>query len=167
MVEAYDCHMQAGTTSAHADYASEHRSSREGWRSLLARFENPAYALLRGVAGTMFVCHGLQKVLGWLGATPLAVGSQLWVGGVIELLAGSLIALGLFAQPAAFLASGTMAVAYAQFHWKLAFADARWLPIINQGELALLYCLVFLVIACRGSGSFSLDAWRAKTASGE
>jgi len=66
------------------------------------------------------------------------------------------VALGLFTRGAAFLASGTMAVAYLQFHWKLAFAEFRWLPAINNGELALIYCFLFLFIAGRGSGPFAL-----------
>lgn len=128
---------------------------------LTARLEAPAYAALRIVAGAAFSFHGMQKVLGWLprGATP-AFGSQLWVGGMIELVCGSLIALGLFTRPAAFLASGTMAVAYVQFHWKLAFAGWSWLPGINKGELALIYCFVFLLIAARGGAAASLDALR-------
>lgn len=124
----------------------------------LTRLENHAYAALRIVAGAAFSFHGVQKILGWAAKNPTpAVGSQLWVGGVIELVCGSLIALGLFARPAAFLASGTMAVAYLQFHWKLAFADHRWLPAINRGELALVYCFLFLFVATRGAGVASLD----------
>jgi putative oxidoreductase len=122
------------------------------------RFEGPTQAALRIVAGAMFACHGMQKILGLLGATSLpAVGSQLWVGGIIELLGGTLIALGLFTRVAAFLASGTMAVAYIQFHWKLQLDHNKWLPIINKGELAVLYCFVFLMIAVRGGGLASLD----------
>lgn len=154
--------MQAATTSGRSEFSTQRPSSSEALTALAVRLEAPAYALLRSVAGGMFLCHGLQKVFGWLSAGALPVGSQLWIGGVIELSAGVLVALGLFARPAAFLASGTMAVAYAQFHWKLAFAGARWLPIVNQGELAVLYCFVFLFIAARGSGSFSLDASRVQ-----
>jgi putative oxidoreductase len=126
--------------------------------SLAGRLEAPAYAALRIVAGGMFTCHGMQKILGWLTTSaPPKVGSQAWVGGVIELGCGALIALGLFARPAAFLASGTMAVAYIQFHWKLALVGWKWLPIINKGELAALYCFVFLFIVARGAGALSLD----------
>ena len=138
----------------------------ERWEAL-ARIEQPAYAALRSVAGAAFSFHGMQKVFGWLaeGAGP-AVGSQLWFGGVIELVCGVLIALGLFARPAAFLASGTMAVAYIQFHWKLAFAGWKWLPAINHGELALIYCFLFLFIAAHGSGPASVDARVGRGASG-
>jgi len=123
-----------------------------------SRFETPAYAVLRIVSGALFACHGMQKILGWF-TTALrpAVGSQVWIGGWIELVGGLLIALGLFARPAAFLAAGTMAVAYFQFHWKLALTGWKWLPIVNKGELAAVYCFLFLYIAARGAGLVSLD----------
>lgn len=127
-------------------------------RSSPARFEAPAYALLRVVAGAMFTCHGLQKIFGLYatGARP-AMGSQSWIGGIIELVAGVLIVLGLFTRVAAFLAAGEMAVAYFQFHWKLQLGAGKWLPLINKGELAVLYCFVFLFICARGPGAASLD----------
>jgi putative oxidoreductase len=124
----------------------------------LGRYEGPTYTALRIVAGGLFACHGMQKILGWFTtAAGPAVGSQIWVGGVIELVGGLLIAVGLFTCAAAFLASGTMAVAYAQFHWKLAFAHWKWLPIVNKGELAAVYSFLFLFIAARGAGPASLD----------
>jgi putative oxidoreductase len=123
-----------------------------------SRFETPAYTALRFVAGAMFACHGMQKILGWLTtAAGPAVGSQTWIGGVIELVGGTLIALGLFTRLLAFLASGTMAVAYFQFHWKLQLTGWRWVPIVNKGELAALYCFLFLYVAARGAGPVSLD----------
>jgi len=127
-------------------------------QTVTTRFEPFLYAALRVVAGVMFMLHGVQKVVGWPGATPTpAVGSQIWIGGVIELVAGGLIAIGLFTRPAAFLAAGTMAVAYFQFHWKLALDEFLWLPSVNKGELAALYCFVFLLFAARGAGPASLD----------
>ncbi len=102
--------------------------------------------------------HGLQK-FGLLGGTKVELMSQMGAGAVIEAVAGALIMLGLFASPAAFIASGTMLVAYAQFHWKFRF-DANISPITNEGELAVLYCLIFLFIACTGSGPFSIDRLR-------
>jgi putative oxidoreductase len=128
---------------------------------LLAPRAEAAYALLRVGAGLMFAFHGIQKIFGVLSEHQPAVGSQVWFGGIIELVGGSLIALGLFARCAAFVASGTMAVAYVQFHWRFA-GGAKLLPAINKGELALLYALVFLFIACKGAGAFSLDESRQR-----
>jgi putative oxidoreductase len=132
-------------------------------RVTLARLEEPAYAAMRVVAGALFSVHGMQKIFGVLGAAfqpPFA--SQLWIGGVIELLGGLMIAAGLGTRFAAFLASGTMAVAYLQFHWKLQFANYQWLPHANQGELAALFCFVFFYVMAKGPGAFSLDAWLAR-----
>lgn len=126
---------------------------------LLDRYEPYGYALLRIVAGVMFAFHGTGKLFGFLGEQR-DVGSQLWIGGVIELVGGALIALGLFTRWAALIASGTMAVAYFQFHWKLDFSTYRFLPAVNQGELAVLYCFVFLLVAMRGAGIWSIDRAR-------
>ena len=124
----------------------------------IRHFEEPVYAILRVVTGLMFSLHGMQKLFGWLGADATAkVGSQMWIGGVIELAGGLLIALGLFTRPAALLASGTMAVAYFQFHWKFQLADSMWAPLVNRGELAVAYCFLFLLFAVRGAGPYSLD----------
>jgi putative oxidoreductase len=118
-----------------------------------------SYALLRIVAGLMFAFHGVQKLFGVLSEHPQPeIGSQAWFGGIIELVCGTAIALGLLSRWAAFLASGTMAVAYVQFHWMLA-VDKNFFPAINQGELAVLYAFVFLFIACRGGGWWSADAY--------
>ncbi len=114
-----------------------------------------AYAILRIVAGAMFMMHSLSKLFDWRGGGK-AVFSQLWFGGVIELVCGTLIAIGLFTRPAAFLASGTMAVAYVQYHWKLDLASSKLWPIVNKGETALLYCFLFLYIASRGAGILSV-----------
>jgi putative oxidoreductase len=122
-----------------------------------ARLEVWSHAALRIVAGFAFSLHGLQKIFGVLATRPgPAIGTQMWFGGVIELMCGALLALGLFTRPAAFLASGTMAVAYVQFHWK-GQLGAGLLPIVNGGELALVYCFLFLWFAIRGSGGVSLD----------
>ncbi len=120
-----------------------------------ARLETVTYALLRIVSGFMLLFHGIQKLFGEFTAkAPPELWTQKWFGGVIELVCGVLIAAGLFTRPAAFLASGTMAVAYWQFH---ALEKSSVLPIVNGGELAALYCFVFLFILARGAGPVSLD----------
>lgn len=124
--------------------------------SFLSRFENQSYALLRIISGFLFSFHGAQKILGLFADRPIDFGSQIWFGGLIELVAGVLIAIGYQSRIAAFLSSGTMAVAYIQFHWKFSFA-ASFFPIINKGELAMLYAFVFLFIACKGTGIWGLD----------
>ncbi len=118
------------------------------------------YTFLRIVAGLMFAFHGLQILFGVLTDSRPPVGSQGWFGGIIELVTGIAVAAGAVTTWAAFLASGTMAVAYLQFHWKLDLG-ARFFPAVNQGELALLYSVVFLFVACRGGGRWSLDRRRA------
>lgn len=124
----------------------------------LAAYAPQAYALLRIVAGLLFLCHGLQKVFGLFGgvngaAAPLF--SLIGIAGVIELVTGFLIAIGLFTAPAAFIASGQMAVAYFIGHFPMGF----W-PIRNDGVEAVLYCFVFLYMATRGSGTWSADGAR-------
>lgn len=109
----------------------------------------------------MFSFHGMQKILGIYSDFQPSPGSQLWFGGIIELVTGLAIAAGAGTTFAAFLASGTMAVAYLQFHWKLDFGT-QFFPTINKGELALLYSFLFLFIACRGGGRWSVDARSAK-----
>jgi putative oxidoreductase len=125
----------------------------------LSRLEEPVFALLRFVSGVLFMCHGLAKLFGVLGGPQMHFSAmpQMWVGGVIELVCGVAIAAGLFTRIAAFLASGTMAVAYFQFHMKGDFGGTHWLPIVNQGELAVVYCFLFLFFVVRGPGPYSLD----------
>lgn len=127
---------------------------------ILAPVTEPAYAALRIVTGLLFAFHGVQKIFGVLTEFQPPVGSQLWIGGLIELVAGLLIAVGFLTVWAAFLSSGTMAVAYIQYHWKFAF-DSGFLPRVNQGEMAVIYAFVFLYIACRGAGVLSLDGKRS------
>lgn len=120
----------------------------------LGRFSGELYAILRIVAGFMFFCHGAQKVLGWWAnpekTEPLP--PFIYFGGVLELVLGLLVMIGLLTSWAAFLAAGEMAVAYFKFH----FAMEKFWPIQNGGELAVLYCFVFLYMAARGAGKWSV-----------
>ena len=122
----------------------------------LKKYTDYVYALLRMMTGFMLSFHGAQKILGVLSEFQPPVGSPLWFGGIIELLCGLAVMLGFKTRAAAFLCSGTMAVAYFQFHWKFQIGP-KFFPAINQGELAVLYCFVFLYIACRGGVRWSLD----------
>ena len=123
---------------------------------MLGRFEPHAYALLRIVAGLLFLFHGLQKLFGMYGGQKVELVSQMGLAGGNELVGGALIMIGLAASPVAFIASGEMAYAYFTVHQ----ANGGW-PIENQGELAALYCFIFLYIATRGSGILSIDAARS------
>jgi putative oxidoreductase len=116
------------------------------------------YALLRIVAGLMFMQHGLQKIFGLFGGMPPGVPAFIQYGaGTIELVGGALIAIGLFTAPVAFIASGQMAFAFFMGH---VIRTGKIIPIENQGELAALYCWVFLFFAAKGSGIWSVDAAR-------
>ena len=126
-------------------------------RNSLSSIEPYAYAALRIVAGVMLVFPGIGKLFGEFGMPKMAFGSQLFIGGVIELVGGTLIAVGLFTRLAAFICSGMLAVAYFQFHWKLAFDHLKFLPVVNQGGFAILFSFVFLYIATRGPGRFAID----------
>ena len=121
------------------------------------------YALVRIVAGLMFMQHGLQKVFGLFGGVPPEAPPFIVYGaGSIELVGGALIALGLFTVPAAFLSSGLMAFAFFLGH--VIPAKGNIIPIVNKGELAALYCWLFLFIAAKGAGIWSIDAARTKAA---
>src|SRR4030067_439430 len=122
----------------------------------LAKYSDQAYALMRIMAGFMFSFHGLQKIFGVLSDHQPALWSQVWFGGLFELICGLLVMMGFQTRWAAFIASGEMAVAYFQFHWKFRFA-AEFFPVVNRGELAALYCFVFLYIATRGGARWCLD----------
>jgi putative oxidoreductase len=124
-----------------------------------SKYSEEAYSLLRIMAGFLFSFHGAQKILGLLTEPSMMppVGSELWFGGIIELVCGLMILAGFLTPVAAFLASGQMAVAYFQFHWKFA-SDNNFFPIINHGELAVIYCFLFLFIATKGGGKWSVDS---------
>jgi putative oxidoreductase len=123
------------------------------------RAQEASYFLLRVVAGLLFFQAGGMKLFGWFGGLPSAPGStapllsQLGVGGLLEVSGGLAIMLGLMVRPVAFILSGEMAVAYWQFH-----APNGFWPIQNNGMPAVLFCFLFLYMAARGAGGWSLDA---------
>lgn len=124
--------------------------------------EGYALSLLRIIAGFMFSFHGWQKIFGLFGGmggqgARAAALSLPWFAGVLELFGGLLIVLGLFTRPVAFVLAGEMAIAYFRVH-----APRAFLPIANAGELAVMYCFVFLYLAAAGAGPISLDSmiWR-------
>ncbi|WP_295191273.1 DoxX family protein [uncultured Brevundimonas sp.] len=119
-----------------------------------------ALAALRIVAGLLFLAHGVIKIFGFpAGAEPgqQELMSLFGIGGVIELITGLLMILGLFTRPAAFIASGQMAVAYWMFH----FPSSPY-PAVNGGDAAILYCFIFLYIFTAGPGAWSMDNRTAK-----
>jgi putative oxidoreductase len=118
----------------------------------LGQYGDRVYPATRFVIGCLFACHGAQKLFGVLGGPREVHDPQGLLAGVIEFFGGSLIALGLFAGIAAFIASGEMAVAYFQAH-----APRGFWPIRNGGERAVFYCFFFLYVATQGSGRFSLE----------
>ncbi|GAO77659.1 MULTISPECIES: DoxX family protein [unclassified Sphingopyxis] len=115
-------------------------------------FGEQAYALLRIVAGVLFLAHGVQKFLNFPVAFPMPLNPMLYAAGTIELVAGALIIIGLFTRPAAFIASGMSAVGY----W-VAHGSQGPFPIVNGGETIILYCFIFLFIATRGAGIWSVE----------
>jgi len=118
------------------------------------------YAALRIVAGFLFLWHGSQKLVGWPGGGPDGVPAfVVYVAGPIELIGGLLLVVGFMVRPVAFLSSGLMAAAY----W-MAHGHRHPLPIMNQGELAVIYCFLFLFIAAEGAGIWSIDGKRDEAA---
>ncbi|MBC7964125.1 MAG: DoxX family protein [Steroidobacteraceae bacterium] len=127
-------------------------------KPFMSNFNSHCYALMRIVAGFLFLWHGAQKLFGFPAAMPADVPALItYIAGPIELIGGILIMIGLFTNWAAFLASGLMAAAYWMGHGTKAL-----LPIQNHGELAVLYCFIFLFISTQGSGIWSVDALRKR-----
>jgi putative oxidoreductase len=123
---------------------------------VLGSYESGLYALLRVVAGFLFACHGAQKLFGALGGVDgkgnaAELASMFGLAGIIEFVGGALIAVGLLGSVAAFIASGEMAAAYFMAH-----QPRGGLPIQNGGELAALFSFLFLYVAARGSGRYSV-----------
>ena len=112
-------------------------------------------SVLRIITALLFIAHGAQKLFGFLappGAPTPPLFSQLWIGGILEFFGGLLLLVGLFTRPVAFILSGMMSVAYFQMH-----APGGFWPLQNKGELAVLYCFVFLFFSVAGGGEWSLD----------
>ncbi|MDA7853109.1 DoxX family protein [Porticoccaceae bacterium] len=124
--------------------------------NLLEGREEQSYALLRIVSGFLFIWHGTQKLFNFPADFPYPLNPLMYSAGAIELVGGVLVMIGLLTRPAAFICSGTMAVAY----W-MAHGMNSLFPLINRGELAALFCFVFLFIAVRGAGIWSLDKRQA------
>ena len=125
----------------------------------LNRLTDPVYCIMRLIAGLMFASHGGQLVLGMFGGMPGSNNAFTQTGGWIQLIGGFLIAFGLFTRISAFICSGEMAVAYFMIHvGNAATPMAKFFPIANKGELAVIYCWAFFFMVFYGPGRWSLDA---------
>ena len=125
-------------------------------------YTSRALALLRIVTGFLFVQHGTAKLFGAPHVAMfdgLQLASLIGVAGVLELVGGALLLIGFFSRPVAFVLSGLMAVAYFMAH---ASQGHLFVPILNQGELAIMFCFVFLFIAVAGGGAWSVDSLRRR-----
>jgi putative oxidoreductase len=121
----------------------------------LSRFAPHVLSILRIVAGLLFLEHGMSKLLGWPQPLPTpAMFTLVWCAGSIELIGGALLTIGLLTRLAAFIMSGEMAFAYFMAH-----APKAHFPILNGGDAPILFCFVFLYLACAGGGPLSVDAW--------
>jgi len=126
--------------------------------AFMKKFTGETNALMRIVTGFLFLWHGSQKLVGFPVAAPDAPAFIIYIAGTIELIGGACVMIGLFTRWAAFLCSGLMAFAY----W-LGHGTKGLLPLLNGGELAVLYCFVFLFLAAHGAGIWSVDAARGKS----
>jgi putative oxidoreductase len=131
--------------------------------TFLAPWEPQLRSILRIIAGFTFSLHGYQKMFGWLNGldgqgNPAELASMMGAAGVLETFGGALIILGLFTRPTAFVLSGQMAVAFFMVHLPMSF-----FPILNGGEITVLYCFIFLWLAAAGPGPLSVDAVRGKS----
>jgi putative oxidoreductase len=122
-------------------------------------------SILRIVAAFLFIAHGTQKLFAWPIAEPrepAALLSMMGVAGILEVFGGLLLLVGLFTRPVAFVLAGEMAVAYFMAH-----APQGFWPILNRGEVTVLYCFLFLYLAAAGAGPWSLDAARSAPQGGD
>ena len=125
------------------------------WNSFYASWTPRLLSVLRIITAFLFIAHGAQKLFGFLappGAPTPPLFSMIGIGGILEFFGGLLLLVGLFTRPVAFILSGLMAVAYFMAH-----APQGFWPLQNRGELAVLYCFVFLFFAVAGGGEWSLD----------
>ncbi|MBT5031040.1 MAG: DoxX family protein [Proteobacteria bacterium] len=118
----------------------------------LDEYQPHTYALLRIITGFLFIWHGTQKLFGFPVEYPFELSTLTYTAAGIEIIGGALVMIGLATRPAAFICSGTMAVAYWMRHGMNDF-----FPILNRGELAIMFCFAFLYIAAKGAGIWSLD----------
>ena len=123
----------------------------------IGKYSETLYGIMRIIVGALFACHGAQKLFGVFGGQDIPSSPLMLAAGVIEFACGILVAIGLRAGFAGFIASGQMAVAYFMFH-----APGGFWPIVNQGEPAVVYCFLFLYVAAKGSGVLSMDALAKK-----
>jgi putative oxidoreductase len=124
--------------------------------AFFAKWQPYVLSLLRFYVGLSIIEHGLAKILDFPHVQQFgnpAMGTLAWTGGMIELIGGALMIVGLFTRPAAFILSGFTAVAYFMVH-----APRGFFPVLNGGELAAVYCFVFLYLVFAGGGPISLDA---------
>jgi putative oxidoreductase len=157
-LSAIDClHGHRPIPAATRSSAKSNRGERMISENSLGRWAPYALAVLRIMTALLFMAHGTAKLLGFpdLGFSP-EVMSLSWIAGLLELVGGVLLVLGLFTRPVAFILSGEMAVAYFMAH-----ASQGFFPIQNGGELAVIYCFVFLYFVFSGPGAWSLDRRKA------
>ena len=128
---------------------------------MIDKYQAIALSLLRIMTGFLFMPHGAQKLFGAFGSEPVELVSLRGLAGVLEFFGGLLILIGLFTRPVAFVLSGMMAAAFFMAHFPRGF----W-PILNAGELATLYCFVYLYLATKGGGDWSADALLRKKHAG-
>src|SRR3984957_16064672 len=132
----------------------------ETWGTIMietmAAWAPRALSVLRIITGLMIIEHGMAKLLGWpvvAAFAQLRLFSLRGLAGTLELVGGVLLILGLFTQPAAFILSGEMAVAYFMVH-----APRSFFPLVNGGTLAIMYCFACLYLSTAGAGPWSVDA---------
>jgi len=139
--------------------SSSTASSAGSFSATLSRYAPYVLSLLRIMAGLLFLEHGMSKLFGFPPGPMPPLLSLEWFAGTIEVTGGTLVALGLFTRPAAFIMSGEMACAYFISH-----APRAFFPLVNRGEAAVLFCFIFFYLIFAGAGPLSLDAlvWRKR-----